>query len=156
MDNFPGFLALRNDKLLESVGVKLGFGKEKDINNNSSIDKAIEELESVIKRLVPNGGPIQELESVIKRLVPNGGPISAGTLGIVICHINNRIRATGLSAKEIIMKRDGVTDEPLNFEDKELQLFRYEKRLQTHQHSKTSKARGKPPANNATISKGEV
>ena len=70
--------------------------------------------------------------------------------------MNTRIRATGLSAKEIIMKIDGVTDEPLNFEDKLLQLFRYEKRLQNHQHSETSNARGKPPANNAIISKGEI
>ena len=96
------------------------FGRVKNINKNYSVDKAI-----------------QELESEIKRMVPNGGPISAGTLAIAICHTNNRIRATGLSAKEIIMKRGCITDEPLNIEDKELQSFRYEKRLQNDQHSET-------------------
>ena len=86
VDNAPGFLALRNHKRLVSVWIKLDFGRVKNINKNSSVDKAI-----------------QELESEIKRMVPNGGPISAGTLSIAICHTNNRIRATGLSAKEIIM-----------------------------------------------------
>ena len=87
VDNAPEFLTLRNDKLLESIGVKLHFGRVKNINKNSSIEKAI-----------------QDLESEIKRLVPIGGSISAVTLAIGICHMNNRSRAPGLRAKEIIMK----------------------------------------------------
>ena len=70
--------------------------------------------------------------------------------------MNNRIRGTGLSAKEIITKRDSITDEPLLFEDEQLKLFRYNKRIQNHPHSEASKAQGGNVAHDALVTKGDI
>ena len=51
VDNAPGFLAIRNDKLLQSVDIELDFGRVKNKNQNPSIDKAIQEIENGIWRL---------------------------------------------------------------------------------------------------------
>ena len=48
------------------------------------------------------------------------------------------------------MKRDSTTDEPLSFEDEQLQSFR------NHPHSEISKARGKSSAMNAAVSEGDI
>ena len=139
VDNAPGFVSLRNDQLLQSVGITLDFGRVKNKNKNPHIDRAI-----------------QQVEGEIKRLVPRGGPISAGTLAIAIGHANDRIRNTGLSAKEVLMKRDSVTDTPLIFDDAQLQDFRYERRLKNHPHSEKCKARGALPASNAAVERGDI
>ena len=139
VDSAPGFLALRNDKLLGSIGIRLDFGRVKNKNKNAPVDKAV-----------------QEVELEIKRLAPEGGSISAGTLALAICNLNNRIRGTGLSAKEVITKRDSITDEPLLFEDEQLKLFRYNKRIQNHPHSEASKAQGGKVAHDALVTKGDV
>ena len=48
VDDAPGFQSFRNDKVLRSVGVTLGFGTVKNKNKNASVDKAIQELEKEI------------------------------------------------------------------------------------------------------------
>ena len=44
VDNAPGFLALKNDAILHSKGVKLDYGRVKNVNKNAVADKAIQEL----------------------------------------------------------------------------------------------------------------
>ena len=139
VDSAPGFKALRNDTLLESIGIKLDFGRVKNKNKIPVVDKAI-----------------QDLEGEIKRLAPEGGAISTGTLAIAISHLNDRIRSNGLSAKEVILKRDSVTNDSLTFKNEELQSFKYQKRLQNHPHSEKSKARGGAVATDAIISEGDI
>ena len=41
VDNAPGFMSLRNDKVLTSVGIQLEFGRVKNKNKNPCADKAI-------------------------------------------------------------------------------------------------------------------
>lgn len=53
----PGFIALRNDSTLGSLGIGLEIGRVKNINKNSVAEKAIAELEDEILRQTPNGGP---------------------------------------------------------------------------------------------------
>ena len=131
VDDAPGFQSLRNDKVLKSVGVTLGFGRFKNKNKNASVDKAI-----------------QELEQEIKRMAPNAGQISPGTLALAISNLNHRIRVNGLSAKEVFTKRDPYSNEELTFRDDQLQYFRYEKRLQNHPGSEVSWQ--------STISQGDI
>ena len=139
VDAGSGFKALCDDKYLLSVGISLEFGRVKSKNQNPCIDKAI-----------------QDLEREIKRLAPNAGPISAGTLAMAVCNTNNRIRMSGLSAKEIVTKRDGYSGDPLQFEDKDISRLRYEKRLQNHQSSERSKSSGGKIAQSIEVSPGDI
>ena len=139
VDNAPGFLAIRDDKLLQSVGIELDFGRVKNKNPNPFIDKAI-----------------QEVENELKRMAPTGGQITPGTLAIAISNMNSRIRFNGLSSKEILLKRDNFTNENLDFNDKQIGDFRYTKRLQNHPHIERSKSRGVPPASNTIVSVGDI
>ena len=122
VDNAPDFVSLREDKLLLSLGIHLEFSRIKSKNENLTVDKMI-----------------QELEGEIKRLSADGGFLSLGTLSIAASNVNSRIRNTGLSAKEIIMKRDAITNEPIHIDDNKLQDFKYEKRIQNHGYSEKSK-----------------
>ena len=125
VDNAPGFQALKNDELLQSVGIKIDFARVKNKNGNPTADKAI-----------------QELEGEIKRIVPEGGPISPGTLATAIRNTNCRIRMNGLSAREVILKRDNFSNDPINFADEDLKTYKYDKRVQNHHYSELSKSQG--------------
>ena len=54
VDSAPGFTALRTDSILQSLNIKLDFGRVKNKNHNPTIDRAIQELEHEIKCLAQN------------------------------------------------------------------------------------------------------
>ena len=139
VDNASGFVSLKNDELLRSVGITLDFGRIKNKNQNPTVDKII-----------------QELENEIKRLAPNGGRISSATLAIALSNTNYKIRLTGLSANEVMMKRDHVTNEPLSFDDDKLSELRYNNRVQNHQYSELSKSTGSSPAIETVVEIGDI
>ena len=125
VDHAKGFEALKNDKVLLNLGITLDFGRVKNKNQNSCVDKAI-----------------QELEKEIIRLAPEGGMISLGTLAIAISNLNHRVRSNGLCAKEVLVKRDMFTNEQLSLDDRQIQDFKYDKRIKNHPSSELSKSRG--------------
>ena len=139
VDTAPGFQALKKDKFLLSIGIELDFGRIKNKNKNPSIDKAI-----------------QDLEKEIKRLSPEAGPISAGLLAVAACNTNSRVRKCGLSAKEILTKRENFSGNPLNFNDEEISANRYENRVKNHESSAKSKAPGAQPAKKAEVTIGDI
>ena len=139
VDSAPGFKALKDDRVLEAVGIKLIFGRVKNKNQNPTIDKAV-----------------QECEHEIKRLAPSGGKITAGLLATALYNSNQRIRLNGLSAKEILLKRDAYSSEPIVFDDKEMQTFRYDKRVQNHPHSERSKSSSKDVMSQQVFQIGDV
>ena len=73
-----------------------------------------------------------------------------------MCHINSRIRYSGLSASEIITKRDRITNEPIYLDDKKLQDIKYNKRVQNHRYSEKSKSNGNPSAKEAIVDIGNI
>ena len=139
VDTATGFQALKKDKFLQSIGIELDFGRIKNKNKNPSIDKAI-----------------QELEKEIKRLSPDAGAISAGLLAVAVCNTNSRVRKCGLSAKEILTKREHYSGNPLNFSDEEISSNRYESRIKNHRSSEKSKASGALPAKEAEVVIGDI
>ena len=139
VDTAPGFKALKGDKFLHSIGIELDYGRVKNKNQNATIDKAI-----------------QDLEKEIKRLAPKAGPISAGLLAVAVCNTNSRVRGCGLSAKEILTKRESYSGNPLKFNDEDVSSARYEGRLRNHDSSARSKASGAQPARNAQVSAGDI
>ena len=119
--------------------MKLNYGQVKNVNKNTVADKAI-----------------QELESEIKRLMPSGGSISMGTLSVAVSNTNNRIRFSGLSASEIIMKRDRFTNDPIHVDDSTLQAQKYSNRINNHKYSELSKSNDRPPAKEVVVEVGDI
>ena len=139
VDNASGFTALKQDQWLQNVGIALDFGRIKHKNQNPCVDRVI-----------------QDIENEIKRMSPDGKQISAGTLAIALSNTNSRIRSNGLSSEEVLLKRDVFSNSNIDFEDKQIQNFRYIKRLQNHPSSELSKSRGYSRATKAIISVGDI
>ena len=139
VDDAPGFVALQTDNVLTSFGIQIDLGRTKNVNKNATADKAV-----------------QEIEKEIKRLVPDGGPITPSTLALAVSNVNSRIRFNGLSAREIVLKRDQYTGKPLSFPDSELAIARQKARERNHKYSELSKATGGKPATPANVNKGDL
>ena len=98
VDGATGFVALREDSILKELGIGLDYGRVKNPNKNPVIDKAIQELEKEIL--------IAGLE---------GNKVTTSSLDTCLRQLNSKIRHCGLSAKEIITRRDQVTGKVLKF-----------------------------------------
>ena len=84
---------------------------------------------------------VQELEKELLRNDPTGAAVSNLTLQLVTDQLNCLIRDRGLSAKEIILQREQLTGQQLNFKDKSLCKQQNESRKQNHRPSAASKSR---------------
>lgn len=71
VDPSPGFLALREDALLDRYRINLEIGRVKNVNKNPVAEKDIAELEEEILRQEPGGGPVSQLSlsTTVARLV---------------------------------------------------------------------------------------
>jgi hypothetical protein len=137
VDSAPGFVALVNDAILASHGIKIVVGRVKNPNKNPVAEHAVEEL---------------GLECL--QVSPEGGPISKVTLALATANMNSRIRRSGLSAHEIWTQRDQFTGEQLPIIDRQLILSQDISRRQNHGPSAKSKAHGKTNTPTSDISVG--
>ena len=96
IDNAPGFLHLKEDPTLKKHGISLEFGRIKNKNANSVIDKGIQELEHEILNVDTSGGPLINVQ-----------------LQFVVETLTTRIRNRGLSAREILYQCDQHTTKQL-------------------------------------------
>ena len=124
VDNCPAFQALRGDAELARFGITLDLGREKNKNSNPVAEKGV-----------------KEFREEKKRIKPHGGSISAAELTIIIASLNRRIRNRNLSAREIITRRDQITNKSLNLEDSALAEDQFNIRMKNHPASAKSKAR---------------
>ena len=85
VDEAPAFQSLSKCPILNELGITVEIGRTKNPNKNAVVDKAINELEKEIKRLV-----------FIEK------PINSSTLSLAVGALNNRIRFNGLSSLEIL------------------------------------------------------
>lgn len=125
VDNAPGFRTLRSDLDLSKLQISLDFGRVHNKNKNPVIDKGISELISEILRFCPEGGKLT--------------PVS---LAFAVNQLNSRIRNRGLSAWEILLKRDQSSMEALDLSDSSLSQSQRNIREKNQQSSAKSKARG--------------
>ena len=139
VDNAPGFQPLKNDLTLSSHNIELDFGRKHNKNKNPTIEKGI-----------------RELGSEILRLLPEGGPISSEQLAVVVNQLNSRIRNRGLSAWEILCQRNQFTGEQIDINDLALSEQQAQLRAANQEYSSKHKSHGKPPAQEANISKGSL
>jgi len=139
VDGATALQALVTDSTLNSLNLTLEVGRLKNINKNPIAEKAV-----------------QELEMELKRQHPEGGPITSVQLALAVAALNRRIRNRGLSAKEILCRRDALTGEQLNFVDEDLSNQQYQKRLQNHLPSAKSKAPKGRPAVKSEMTPGMI
>ena len=139
VDPAPGFASLSNDPILHAHGIYLEIGGAKNPNKNPIAEYAIAEL----------GREYLQIN-------PEGGPFTSVALALATANLNSRIRASGLSAREIWTQRDQFTGEQLPLEDHQLILQRHFSRTQNHGPSVLSKSHGRPLGETAHIQVGDL
>ena len=139
VDPAPGFMAIREDKLLEHFRIRLDIGRVKNPNKNPVAEKAISELEDELLKQDPRGGPFTDLG-----------------LATAVARLNSRIRHMGLSAREMYTQRDQFTHEQLPFADRDVISQKADSRDMNHVSSAMSKAQLKGPLPKAAISVGDL
>ena len=127
VDAQSSFKALKQDTVLNDETIHLEIGSAKNKNKNSVAEKAIREIREEIVKLSPHGGKISE--TVLAKAVRN---------------LNFRVRHTGCSARELWLKRDQESGEPLEFDDKQVSDVQYQMRLKSHNSSAKYQSRGAP------------
>lgn len=125
VDSAPALKALEKTghKDLTENGIKLVKGDDFNKNSNCNVDRKMEEL-----------------QSVIKRLCPTETKISLSTLSKAVTNLNSSIRNQGLTASQILFSRDTVIGENLDLDDKRLMADKLEKRQINHSQSAKCKA----------------
>ena len=103
VDAAPGLksLASKQSTALHDLGINLDIGEPTNKNSNCHVDKAIQELELEISKLAPQMSTITSLQ-----------------LAKATSIVNNKLRHHGISAKEILFKRDNITNKPINVDDR--------------------------------------
>ena len=119
--------------------IRIELGRSKNVNKNPISDKAI-----------------RELHREILNVKPSGGSISSNQLSEAVANLNSRLRSCGLSAFEQWTQRDQVTGDQLPFNDKNLIMQQYERRLKNHPSSEISKAGNKKPLPAPQINVGSL
>ena len=122
IDSITGFQSLRNDVSLQSYGITLDFGFVKNKNSKSIVDKAIQELELEFLKKTPSGGAITNVQ-----------------LQLAMQTLKSRIRNRDLSAKEILLQRDQITNKQLSVSDVNLSEKQDTTRKKNHLPSAASK-----------------
>ena len=138
VDAHSSLAALKNDGSLDRLGFSLDVGHSKNVNKNATAEKGIRELREQIIRVSPKGGPISSL-----------------TLARATDGLNNIIRHTGRTAKELWTGRDSLTGDKLDVSDSEISRLQQQKRLATHHSSALYQSRSAPPVKLPVLKPGD-
>ena len=119
------------DTYLSKYNITLDIGRRLNRNKNPQAENAIKEVEKEILRIWPNGKFLNNLD-----------------LAMVMKNVNSRIRYNGLAPREILLRRDLLTNEEKNVKDKLVVEVQSENRStnNTHQERFLGKLRKKTPA----------
>ena len=139
VDNQSSLSSLKSDCTLIPLGISLETGHPKNVNKNAGAEKAIRELR----------------EQIVK-LSPHGGPIDASTLARAIAHLNDVIRHSGFSSKELLYSREKNTGENIRLDDKELSSKQLKNRLSSHHSSALYASRNGPAVNIPDLAVGDL
>ncbi len=139
VDNAPGFVALKDDFTLRNFNIELDYGRRHNVNKNPVVDKGIRELISELLRINPEGGQTNPIE-----------------LSLAVNQLNSRIRGRGLSAWEILTRRDATTGHELDITDEVLSLLQSSTRIDNQISSAKSKARGGRSASATDVCVGSL
>jgi hypothetical protein len=138
-DGAPSFQSIAKEDTLSSYNIRIEIGRTKNPNKNPIAERAI-----------------QELEDELLRVVPRNDRINQTTLAIATAQINSRVRSSGLSSRELWLQRDQYTNAQLPIKDYDVINEQHERRLTNHTSSEMSKANGLPRALNGPMNAGDI
>ena len=95
--------SLTEDSLLNTMGIRFVVGRLMNKNKNPVGENMVKEIQKEILRF--KGAP---------------GPITETDLALIIKNINTRIRYNSLTPKEILYRRDNLTNSPISIEDQKV------------------------------------
>ena len=125
---------------MRSLRISIEIGCVKNPNKNPVAEKAILEFENELLRYNSSGGAVTDLG-----------------LSIVTARLNSRIRASGLSSREIWTQRNQFTNEQIPVFDRDIILKQNKSRTENHSHSEKSKLKGEEPFTTTNnISVGDI
>ena len=104
-DGATAFQALEREakisgSALQKLGIKVEIGRLINKNKNAAAEIAV-----------------KEVQKEILRHTGKEGPIDAATLSVVLRNINMRVRYHGLSSKEVVFRRDMISNSPKDVDD---------------------------------------
>ena len=138
-DPHTSFQSLAKDQLLANIPIALELGNPKNVNKNPVSENAIAEFRKESARLQPSGGPISEI-----------------TLCLIIQRMNSKIRSSGLTALEVLTKRDMTSGNPIKVDDNALIQLKQKERTYNHAASAKYKGRGKTSASQPKVHRGDI
>ena len=121
VDRAPGFVALKDDPILQQLGMSIEVGRIQNVIKNPVAEKAITEVEDELRRQLPGGGPVTELG-----------------LAVAVSRLNSRLRWDGVSAHELWTQRNQFTQE-LPLDDRETIINQHKAREINHSYIEQSK-----------------
>ena len=139
VDPAPGFMALRDDGLLQKLRINIEIGRVKNVNKNPVAERTIQELEEELLRQEPGGGAVTMLD-----------------LSIAIARLNARIRFSGLSSRELWTQRSQFTHEQLPILDRNIILEQNKNRSGNHGSSSMSKHKSGKSVATPSINVGDL
>ena len=113
--------SLENDDVLAKFSINLEIGRIHNVNKNPIAENCIKEFRKERLRLNPRGGPISEQECII-----------------ITRNMNSRIRNRGYSAKEMLLKRDNVSNSPISIQDSDISSSQFSLRSKTNSKHNSS------------------
>jgi hypothetical protein len=113
--------SLENDDVLAKFSINLEIGRIHNVNKNPIAENCIKEFRKERLRLNPRGGPISEQECII-----------------ITRNMNSRIRNRGDSAKEMLLKRDNVSNSPISIQDSDISSSQFSLRSKTNSKHNSS------------------
>lgn len=131
--------SLVNDKYLMQQNLSIELGEPKNKNKNPIAERAVEEL-----------------HAEIVRLKPLGGRITATVLAQAVSNLNNKVRQSNLTAREVWTQRDMISGTQLTIKDEDLINLKYSQRCGQHEASAKYKARGKTEAELPKVEVGQL
>ena len=140
VDQAPGFQKLMKKKAdLDDLGIELEPGEAKNKNAVALVDRKM-----------------SELRAEIKKLAPSNNVINVRILSKATASVNEKVRSSGFSSKEILFSRDQFTQENIALEDEVLAEETMLKRAKDNVNTARAKATTKRPSTSANASKGQL
>jgi len=131
--------SMTDNSPLKSLGVKIVVGRLLNKNKNPIAENAVKEVQKEILRLKNTTGPITEID-----------------LAIVTKNVNSRIRYNGLTPKEILYRRNALTNLPIEVNDEEIIKKQSTNRQKSSQALFKHKGKSKNPTPEQTFKLGDL
>ena len=110
----------QSESIFHQYKIKFDIGRPTNPNKNAIAENAVRESEKEILKHRPGVKTLSEED-----------------LAVVMKIMNDRIRNRGRTAKEILIRREVLTNKPLNVSDSQLSSEQFEKRLETNKKAQT-------------------